>query len=98
MFTLTRTTRLPLLTDAERRLATRLIDRWDVVWPSLKDRPTLYRACERLLQRYGQDMLRRIEGMNEPGATDLAGHAAREPQRQCDMVVLGRLLPRTEAA
>ncbi len=98
MYTLTRITRMPLLTEAERRLATSLIDRWDVVWPSLWDRPTLYGACERLLKRYGRDMLRRIEGLSEPATTDLAGHSAPEPQRHCDMVVLGSLLPRTEAA
>ncbi len=98
MYTISVQRRLPLMTDAERRLATRLVDRWDEVWPSLRDRPTLYRACERLLQRYGQDMLRRIEGLSESSMPSPAAIPPRERQRHCDLVMLGRLLARTEAA
>lgn len=107
-------TQTPPLTRAERRLVSLLIDHWDQILASLQSDPRLYRACERLLNRYGQDMVHRIEALSDdrPRAgwdgTDEKLFPAipvcdepgplSNPQRRCDVIVLRHLLPRIHAA
>ena len=89
-----------LLSGGERRLASRVIDHWDRIFPVLQDDPRLYSACRRLLKRYGQDMIQRIGLQVEADmeAVDASVAPVTESQRKCDVVLLSRLLPRIEAA